>query len=1344
MNLLDSLKQKYAQRLGDLSMRISSQSNAQPTQPTLQQRYEQSISEANSPISKFWLGEGGQNLVDIQQHPIQSLGKFLSGKLNLSNNIQQAAEANQYNPNKLSRNALNVAMYPIRAGAGVVQGLRDVGAGSVKLGTDIVTPREIGKDLLNVGLSGLNTLGSEWSLTPGGVGINAAINSVAGLSNKDSGGSTLDKITRGIGLGYGPSEALNIDREKHPFIAGAVDLATYIIAQKGVEGTKKAFDLRNALNKAGSGDYTALDYVIKKYPKDFKDLNIFKKNMENKSNYFLPETNSMDMAFQNMHTGEARSIPSNLGGVAKEMDSVGKAGDWHVSAMQPGTLAKNMSKEGWGLNGSVNEEFLRNLPIGESQAVRENNLDKVIRAPTELVAKEVITKSKARGLEQVKNNLSQNLLDQKISQKVPSSENIIPRNLFGEIQSNAVSIEATPKTLEKIAKQEKINILKEKKANYNKAVKIISKNLEDNTTGAVAKEIKPVEANIALSGNWKDKPKLLLKRETMSRNFDDVMGKDAPAMKETFLDPIGKSEAERVRFLNKERTDIKGLGIKAGSNESKLLQQYGEGKVTLENLKKQTPDWQKIVSAEKVFRQKYDAYLSKINTILVKNGYDPIPRRNDYFTHFNDVGNVLENFGIPVKADLLPTDINGLTADFKPGKNFFTSALERKGDMTKFDAVAGIDRYLNGASKLIFMTDNIQRLRMLEKTLRDQHAGTTQLTNFTADLGEYINNLAGKKSMLDRGVEDLLGRGIYGGANALKRQVGANAVGGNVSSALTNFIPLTQSLATTDKTSFAKGMLQTLLGVGKDDGFINKSDFLTRRYGSDPLSIKLWEKIGNKASWLFRTIDKFTSETIVRAKYLEGLKKGLSDTVAMKYADDWAAKIIADRSVGQIPTLFNSKTAGFLTQFQLEVNNQLSFIGKDIPRNFSKPAAASAIAQVFLYGYLYNQIYEKLTGRRPALDPIGWAKKAYQDSKNPNISTQQALKNVGGDITNQLPFVSTFTGGRVPISNALPNIGNIYKDVTKEDGPDFAGVGNEMIKPAINLLPTGGSQIKKTIQGVSAYNKGYVGSPDAVKFPVDKNIPNFLRMATFGQYSTPESSQYFREGNTPLSGTQSSLVISTDKDSAYKTILKGRQDNKLINKALKNMEKGKGAESTTGNLPTGIVSVGGKYATLIGDDAKTFPTVEEAQLAQRKYTFDQSGKKFQQDKDYVFTKNKLGSVSVEPIEDYTYKLNVAKLTDLYNRGDTEEWIKLASQQTQTLLEQYKVAEDPLEKERLGNDFVALQTRINKYKSYGGFKKPKKPKKISVSGLKTGVRKVTGLKVGRFKAGVKKIKKIKLA
>ena len=159
-------------------------------------------------------------------------------------------------------------------------------------------------------------------------------------------------------------------------------------------------------------------------------------------------------------------------------------------------------------------------------------------------------------------------------------------------------------------------------------------------------------------------------------------------------------------------------------------------------------------------------------------------------------------------------------------------------------------------------------------------------------------------------------------------------------------------------------MRDTLSAMVKDDGFRTKSDFLTNRMGSDPLVLSWTQDASKVLTKPMEWIDMFTSETVVRARYNSNLKLGMSETAAMEEADSFAASLIADRSKGALPTIFESRNpfTKLFTQFQVEVNNQLSYLYRDLPRNLKergKKSLAVALLKFMLGAWLYDELYEQ-------------------------------------------------------------------------------------------------------------------------------------------------------------------------------------------------------------------------------------------------------------------------------------------------------------------------------------------------------------------------------------------------
>jgi hypothetical protein len=667
------------------------------------------------------------------------------------------------------------------------------------------------------------------------------------------------------------------------------------------------------------------------------------------------------------------------------------------------------------------------------------------------------------------------------------------------------------------------------------------------------------------SDQWKDKASPLLKRETMTRNFEDIMGKDAEKVKKAIIDPIGEQEAKSIKWKNQIRDEVKNYKIKGNSKESSLVQKYGEGKVSLEELKQETTNWKDVVKASQHLRQFYNEVLPHANKILTENGYPEIPFRKDYFPHAEDLTSMQKflkkHVGIDFEDHTLPTDINGLTGNFKPGKQFFGNALQRKGDQTNYDAIANFDKYIEGISNVIYHTPNIKRLRAFEQVLREKHTDTKQLSNFVSELEQYTNMLAGKKVGFDHMTEKYTTRKVYTFVDNIRKRTASNMLAYNVSSAITNTIPaFTQAPALVGKKYYLKGMMDTLANVVKKDGF--ETDFLVRRNGSDPLYRDFWDKATEKGFWLMKVIDKFSSQTIVRSKYYELLDKGIADKEAKRQADAFASKIMADRSKGQIPTLFADKTLGMLTQFQLEVNNQVSFLFKDIPRmSKDKAAMASSYAQVFLYSYLYNNMYEKITGRRPAFDPVGVVKKAIGDYNNDNISKGEATWNTVENVGNQLPFVSIATGGRYPIEAGIPNVKDLAQGKTT--------LSKEAAKPLTYLVPpTGGGQAKKVYQaatdfGLNPLSKRPIpGSyrTDAkgnkhLQYPIDNSPSKAAQEALFGRSSLSETNDFFNNRRKELSPKQTRLIEESSNPQADFQALTLQRRMKTIQNEIKSVGK---------------------------------------------------------------------------------------------------------------------------------------------------------------------------------------------
>lgn len=681
----------------------------------------------------------------------------------------------------------------------------------------------------------------------------------------------------------------------------------------------------------------------------------------------------------------------------------------------------------------------------------------------------------------------------------------------------------------------------------------------------------------------KNIPKIVMNNTDTIRLTEMVFGREAGRkINEAVFQKAIDNEARSIYWQNRERKEIKELGIKPGSKMSAAVQKYGEkqyvnkygdlveyGEAELKQEFPKEKDQIKIRKAARVIREKYDVYIDRANAVLTQLGFDPIQKRTDYMRHFEALNDVFSRYGIPfnpqeMKSHNLPTDINGITEFFVPQKNFFANAMERKGLRTSYDAITGIDGYIPGIANIIFHTEDIQRGRAFEELIRDSYGeknarevveklpenerelrkqliSKKHLSGYVAWLHGWTNNIAGKKSTIDRAGEDAVDRKIFSIFDTVRKQVGANMIGLNISSSLTNLIAPIQAMSKTNKIAVAKGTIDTFKNIVKKDDFVDKNSFLTARFGTDALSKKRWQKLQDSAYVFMKGVDYFSSNLIVRSKYNELISKGMDSKSAHAEAGKFAARIMGDRTKGAQPAFYNSKAFNMIAQFQLEVNNQMYSMFYDTYHESKEKANGNAVkmaagmtftlGQLFAFTHLFGKGFENLAGYNPTFDVIGIIATALGiGDDDEEKTTEERLADAGVKLMNSLPYSSILTGGRIPMSQALPvkaifSGKDDYGNELNEEHP-LLGRAEAAAKAApYFLLPAGGNQLKKTVGGLKMFNEdlpvsGSYTDSGNLRFPVEKTPENVVQAAIFGQWANANARDYFDNERAPLKEKQ--------------------------------------------------------------------------------------------------------------------------------------------------------------------------------------------------------------------------------
>ncbi len=766
------------------------------------------------------------------------------------------------------------------------------------------------------------------------------------------------------------------------------------------------------------------------------------------------------------------------------------------------------------------------------------------------------------------------------------------------------------------------------------------------------------------TSKWKDKRfGWQYKTNTLRRNLRDVV-KDANekpnyAQADAIFDELQGRYNRHEAEMNRELTQLreKYANLKITKAEDAYIQMLGEFRhnptttLTEDVIKEYYEKHKKHIDSQKVdqiiemARQDYDALLQRVNQVLKEQGIKTIPYRKGYFPHFtlDKQGPLAKLLNWKTRNDDIPTDIAGLTESFEPNRSYQHFDKQRTSDDTDYSFSKGFDQYSFGAMDWIYHIEDIRKRRALENYIRYVHSdegvkakinaiknnesydadeaqmqmdavyeeAKNPLNNFVIDLRRGTQTLSAKKSSLDREAEENLNRKIYSTMTNISNRVSANMIAGSISAAMTNFVPITQSWGTVNPLSSAQAMAQTMQSAIRDDGTIDKSAFLTNRLRKAENLYKTgWDKVSDKISILMNAIDSFSSQTVWRSKYYENIASGMGENAAIRDADLFAASVMADRSRGNMPTIFDSKNliTKTMTSFQLEVANQYGYLFKDMPqeeKNKNIARLAFKYTEVFVGAYVLNSFYKAVIGRTVAFDPFRIITDLIADifeeadKENEEQKWYQVADDFIEDVLQEVPFIGgLFGGGRIPISSALPygnakdaaintwkEFENYFKStdsskpiiqrVFSGDSQYIKNLTKEWLNPAAYaLMPMGGGQLKKTIEGLLMYlgnkpvagsyttdgnlrydlNDGFFRLPsfpqklldrfapetgEAINEIIDdvneqplwqgvENATNFARSTLFGQWSSRNAQEYIDQGRKPLSQKQTEEFVELD------------------------------------------------------------------------------------------------------------------------------------------------------------------------------------------------------------------------
>lgn len=255
--------------------------------------------------------------------------------------------------------------------------------------------------------------------------------------------------------------------------------------------------------------------------------------------------------------------------------------------------------------------------------------------------------------------------------------------------------------------------------------------------------------------------------------------------------------------------------------------------------KAETPeDRQRLQTTVTLTRGQLQTLQSEIDSGDVLRNKRLTPRA-DYYRHAQEIK---QGFGqlaqiLSTRSDI-DTGLVGVSDFTKPKSKWAGFMQQRTGSMNySEDSVAAMVDYIKGAEYKINIDPVIADNRSVVKGLVEQTKNTRNANKFIEWLTEWTNDLAGKTNMIDRPFQKMLDRTPMKALRWLNNRVKANAVVGNLNSAVSQFFNLPNATAyiknPKDWTVGAGIYMQSLFGKGKAADAMAQSGFLTERYAMD-------------------------------------------------------------------------------------------------------------------------------------------------------------------------------------------------------------------------------------------------------------------------------------------------------------------------------------------------------------------------------------------------------------------------------------------------------------------------------------------------------------------------------
>ncbi len=612
------------------------------------------------------------------------------------------------------------------------------------------------------------------------------------------------------------------------------------------------------------------------------------------------------------------------------------------------------------------------------------------------------------------------------------------------------------------------------------------------------------------------------------RNFEEAL----PAkVAETLTEKRDAAGDGYARFLKDEldRHAIeveKDIGVKPGSKMDRAVQEFGEGNLTLDQItKKFGPDGaKKIVDAAAWYRARYEDFLRQYNSTMANlypgDATKLIRRRQNYFRHFRELGDLTRLLDVVEEAGGIARVPAGIARFVRPAIKKLGIAKRRLiNSKTDLSAAGGYADYIQQVGYGIHINPMAKYMRQFERNMEKAYGPTNTIPNFRTSFREWVDGLTGTPNMLEVFMRKALGPG-WEVINVLNQRAKQNIILGNLGAVAAQPFNVPQAAAQMGPKNFASGIRRTLGGIftKPDTNPQTRSRFLNERYLESNFSkyrFGMVNKARSTAAWILRTADEIFTR-MIRNGFLEQALRENKPNPGV-WADRMTRKMVAGRSVGELPNLQRNKLFQMVAPFQVEVGNAMwAFV--DLPKGQKK---FSKVATFVLASYMMNRVAEEVRGTPVSFDPLQALIEGLQiafDERRGTFERVGAIPGrLAGEVLSNVPLGQTAAalypkfGAKIPGTDIkLPT----RKGLFGSNDPTRYGstvLFFDAIQDPVSrlLLPFGGVQARKTVTGMKALAKGEV-SFGKKTLKIKQTGVNTVKALLFGPFATTEARKFFK------------------------------------------------------------------------------------------------------------------------------------------------------------------------------------------------------------------------------------------